>query len=246
MTSWFEDESLWEAAYPFVFTDESFVRAAEEADHVLALAGVTGGAVLDLACGPGRHATAFARRGFVVCGVDRSAYLLGKARERAATEGLAIEWVHADMRDFVRPQAFDLAVNLFTSFGYFEDRRDDLRVLRNVHHSLTPDGVLVLDVMGKERLASVFQPTLSNQAPDGTIRFSRIRVTQAWSWLDNEWILVKDGKARRFAFSHRVYSARELIDLLETAGFAAVEAFGGLAGGEYGPGALRLVAVARR
>jgi SAM-dependent methyltransferase len=246
MTDWYEDESLWEAAYPFLFPEERFARADEQAEQVLTLAGVHGGAVLDLACGPGAHSIPFARRGFAVTGVDRSALLLSRARQRAALEGLTIEWVHHDMRTFARPGAFDLAVSLFTSFGYFTDRADDLRVLRNVHRGLTRTGVFVIDVMGKERLASMFQPTLSEEAPDGTVRFARIKVTEAWSWLENEWTFVKDGEARSFKFGHRVYSARELIDLLELAGFASVEAFAGLAGGDYGVGATRLVAVARK
>ncbi len=43
-----------------------------------------------------------------------------------------MELVEADMRDFVRPHAFNLALSLFTSFGYFDTREEDLAVLRNV------------------------------------------------------------------------------------------------------------------
>ena len=46
---------------------------------------------------------------------------------------LTVELVRADMRAFVRPESFDLALSLFTSFGYFNDAEDDLRVLQNVH-----------------------------------------------------------------------------------------------------------------
>ena len=71
------------------------------------------------------------------------------------------------MRSFVRPDAFHLALSLFTSFGYFEDECDDLQVLRNVHRSLKPQGVLVMDVVSKERLAKVFQSTVSQRTPQG-------------------------------------------------------------------------------
>jgi SAM-dependent methyltransferase len=246
MTEWFEDEALWEVAFPFLFPEGRLARSDEEVEQIVRMTGVGAGTALDLACGPGRHSLALARRGFAVTGVDRSAYLLGRARRHADAESLPVELVHADMRDFVRPDAFDLAINVFTSFGYFADRRDDLRVLENVHRSLKPAGVFVIELMGKERLASIFQPTNSEESPDGTIRFGRVRVTQAWSWLENDWTFVKDGVARTFRFSHRVYSARELIDLLEAAGFVAVEAFAGLSDQPYGPGSLRLAAVARK
>jgi len=169
---WFADDAFWEATYPFMFPETRFAGAGEEIDRVLALAGMTpgaGGAVLDLACGPGRHSVALAARGFAVTGVDRSAFLLDRARARAAELGAAAEWVHADMRDFVRPAAFDLALCLFTSFGYFTDDADNQRVLAQVAASLRPGGRCVLDVAGKEVLARIFRPAGVRDIPDGMV-----------------------------------------------------------------------------
>ena len=69
--------------------------------------------------GPGRHVAALAKRGFRVTGVDLSPFLLRRAQELAQRESFGIEWVQEDMRSFLRPEAFDLAISLFTSFGYF-------------------------------------------------------------------------------------------------------------------------------
>jgi trans-aconitate methyltransferase len=99
--------------------------------------------------------------------VDRTAFLLERACERAQAAGLDLELVQADMREFRRPAAYDLAVSLFTSFGYFDALEDDLRVLRNLRASLTPSGVLVMDMVGKEWLARHFQPTRSAPSPTG-------------------------------------------------------------------------------
>src|ERR1035438_2344521 len=60
---WFEDESLWRELYPYVFPVERVAAAPGQVTQLLSLAGVTGGAELDLCCGPGRHAVEFARRG---------------------------------------------------------------------------------------------------------------------------------------------------------------------------------------
>src|ERR1039457_5861482 len=149
---WFENESLWRELYPYVFPVERVAAAVGQVTGILALAGVNGGAVLDLCCGPGRHAVEFARRGFTVTGVDRSAFLLERARERAAVAAAPVEWVLDDMREFRRPASFDLACNLFTSFGYFEREEDNLRVLRNVWESLRDGGALVMDMVGRERM----------------------------------------------------------------------------------------------
>src|SRR5262245_48037107 len=115
---WYANERFWETFYPYLFTPQRWERTIGEVENVLALAQPGGKRVLDLCCGPGRHSLELARRGFQVTGVDCSPSLLVRAREASAKENLAIEWVQDDMRRFTRPNAFDLALNLFTSFGY--------------------------------------------------------------------------------------------------------------------------------
>ncbi|PYM56158.1 MAG: SAM-dependent methyltransferase, partial [Candidatus Rokuibacteriota bacterium] len=80
MAEWYEDESFWESVYPVTFAAERFAVGADEAGAALTLAGVERGAVLDLCCGPARHAVPLARRGFTVTAVDRSSFLLARAR----------------------------------------------------------------------------------------------------------------------------------------------------------------------
>src|SRR5260370_4847393 len=104
---WFENETLWRELYPYVFPVERVAAAHGQVTRILALAGVTTGAVLDLCCGPGRHAVEFARRGLAVTGVDRSRYLLERARESADTAGITVEGVRDDLLELQRPAAFD-------------------------------------------------------------------------------------------------------------------------------------------
>ncbi len=243
---WFDDESFWRDLYPFMFPDARFSAVEEQIEQVLALAAPPGNDALDLCCGPGRWSVALAQAGFAVTGVDITPHLLGMARDRAADAGVEIEYVRSDMRDFARPGSFDLALSMFTSFGYFEQPEEDIGVLRNVFLSLRPGGVFLLEMMGKERLARIFQPTTSSSLPDGTLLVERHEVRDAWSRMANEWTLIRDGKARTFRFEHTIYSARELRDRLEQAGFGEVNAFGGFDGAPYGPESERLVVVARK
>lgn len=246
MTEWFADDTFWETFYPAMFPDERFDAAEEQIDKILNLTGFDGQDVLDLCCGPGRHSVVLAKKGFNVTGVDRSPFLLGIARERGEREGVDVEWVQEDMREFVRSDAYDLVLNMFTSFGYFEDKSDDQRVLRNIHQSLRKDGVFLIDVIGKEYLARVFQPTTSHEAPDGSLRIERHEVYDDWSRVRNEWVLIKGDDVRRFTFDHTIYSAQELKDRLAEAGFRRMKVYGDLDGNEYGSNALRLVACARQ
>ena len=243
---WFEDEDFWRELYPYMFPQERLAAGSDEVAQILAITAFSGDAVLDLCCGPGRHSVAFALKGHAVTGVDRSPFLLDKARERAMEHRAAIEWVQEDMRRFVRPAAFDLACSLFTSFGYFETEEDDLRVLRNVRASLKAGGVFVMELLGKERLARVWEHVRSSQFPDGTRLIQQAQVRHDWSRIHNEWTVIREGRARSFHFEHTVYSGRELKDRLLLCGFHEVRLFGNLQGAPYGLDAARMVAVARK
>ncbi|HUD68552.1 MAG TPA: class I SAM-dependent methyltransferase [Candidatus Sulfotelmatobacter sp.] len=243
---WFENEDFWRDFYPYMFPPERFSAAKEEVNRIVTLTQCRGGSLLDLCCGPGRHAVEFAQCGFQVTGVDRSPFLLDRARDHASRAGLSIEWIMEDMRNFVRPSTFDLACNLFTSFGYFKDEHDDLRVLRNVHKSLKDTGVLVIEVVSKERLARTWQNTISTELADGSLLVQRPQIRDDCCRVYSEWILVKDGCSRSFGFEHTIYSGRELKDRLSSCGFEPVQLFGDLQGSIYDLEAKRLIAVARK
>ncbi len=243
---WYEDDRLWNSFYDCLFDEDSFRRAADDVPRIRQLTGVEAGSVLDLGCGPGRHSIPLARAGFSVTGVDLSDYLLERAREREGREDAAIEWVRADMREFRREAAFDLAVSMMTSFGYFEDPADDMRVLENVCHSLVPGGVFVLDLVGKEWLCRNVQPVHLTEFEDGRLLVERPTLAENLTWIENEWILVDGDRVARHEWSYRMYSGQELADRLFAAGFDEVSLYGGLDGSDYDIEAERLVAVAMK
>ncbi|HEY4364093.1 MAG TPA: methyltransferase domain-containing protein [Bryobacteraceae bacterium] len=237
--AWFENEAFWQAFYPTMFSERRFADAVDDVDRVLTLSGIASGAALDLGCGPARHSALLAKRGFSVTAVDRSPFLLSKAREHTA--GLQIEFVESDMRHFVRPAAFDLALSLFTSFGYFETPGEDMQVLRHVKASLKPGGVFVLDVVGSEPLAA--RPfDRWEQLPNGDIVVAHAEVLPGWARIRNHWLLVRGEHAQRFEFELNLYSGKELTEMLRQAGFTDVQIFGSLAGTRYDNTATRLVA----
>ncbi len=243
---WFDNDSFWRDLYPFMFPEKRFEDAVDQVKKGLKLTKPKGRDVLDLCCGPGRCSIALARQGFNVTGVDGTKYLLDKARAKARAAGVKIEWIHQDMRDFVRPGAFDLAISMFTSFGYFDDKKQDVEVLSNIYDSLRPGGTCLIDVMGKERLAKNFQGTASEVLPDGSKLVQRHEVFDDWTRLRNEWILIRKGKAKSFEFHISIYSGQELRDRLEGVGFQRVKLYGNLDGADYGLDAERLIAVGHK
>lgn len=245
MIVWHEQDAFWETMP--MFSDQQWEMAPAEVSAVISLLSIApGAAVLDLPCGVGRHSLELVRQGYRVTGVDRTAAYLQTARERAATDGLEVELVQADMREFVRPGAFDAAINLYTSFGYFEDPAQDRQVLQNFYQSLKPGGGLVMDMMGKEVLARIFLPCDWRELSDGTLFLQERRVSRDWTWMNNRWIVVKDGQQKEFTVSHRIYDGAGLRAMLLEAGFEVVVLHGDLMGSPYDTEARRLVAVARK
>ena len=243
---WHDDDLFWESNAAKMFTEQAWANASLEIERVLALSGLQpGAAMLDLGCGPGRHSLELGRRGFAVTGVDRTAAYLEIAQKKAAEEGLQIEFVQADMRTFRRPEAFDGAVSLFTTFGYFEDPSENARVLANLAASLKPGGRLVMDMAGKEVIARIFLPN-NWQEQDGVLYLEERKISQDWSWIENRWIVVKDGERRDFVLRHWLYSGGELRRMLLENGFSEVKIYGSLEGIPYDNEAKRLVAVAMK
>jgi len=246
MTEWHDDEEFWRETEDFLFTPERMASAATDVDGVVALLGLRPGArVLDMCTGVGRHAVELAKRGFRVTGVDRTRMLLDRARRAAEAAGVDVELVEEDMRRFVRPGAFDGAISLFTSFGYFADDAENRRVVGNIFESLAPTGAAAFEMAGKEAIARIYQQRGWDEIGDALLLQER-HPSDDWGRMSNRWIVIRDGRKREFRVEHRLYSGVELRDLLRSVGFEKVDLFGSLEGPPYDENAKRLVAVARR
>lgn len=246
MDPWYLDEDFWRTFGPLMFGEAQFSDAEEQLPGLLALADISSGTVLDLGCGPGRHALPLARQGFRVTAVDTSADLIAELDRRAAAEDLAVDTVTADMREFRRPEAFDLVVVMWTSFGYFTDEADHLRVLGNIRDSLRPGGRLVLDLLGLEYLCRNLQPVHLTEYDDGRMLVERPVLVDEMTRVENQWLLIDGDRVYRAEFSHRVWSAGEIRRLLAEAGLETLAIHGGHAGQDYDLDAERQIVVAAR
>jgi len=243
----YDDDRFWSLLEPFLFPPAFWTAAAGEVEGVVKLTGLQFGAVvLDLGCGPGRHTLELARRGYKVTGVDRTERYLAALKASADKEHLPLEIVQSDMRDFVRQEAFDVAVNLYTAFGYFVDIEDDRRVLKNLFDSLKPGGKAVLQMNCKERLARIFQPRGWEEV-NGEFKLEERTPHPDWSGIHNRWIHIsREGIKTEFIFDLRIYSAVELKTEMLNVGFSKVDIYGGLSGEPFDQNARWLVAVGHR
>ncbi|MBI5118928.1 methyltransferase domain-containing protein [Candidatus Poribacteria bacterium] len=131
--------------------------------------------ILDLCCGQGRHSLELSRRGFKnVEGLDRSSYLIQKAKKSAQQQLLSVKFREGDARKLPYPSdTFDVIMILGNSFGYFETVKDDLRVLQEVFRILKPWGKLLIDVTDGEYVKKHFQ-------------------ARSWEWIDKKLFVCRE------------------------------------------------------
>jgi len=249
---WFNDEEFWEQFTPVIFSESRLAEAPAAADGVTRLSRLNlyknynrrkGPYILDLCCGIGRLTLELAHRGFTATGVDMCEYYLQAARQTAAREALDIEFIRKDVRNFKRKDAFDVAINLYNSFGYFENPRDDLVFLKNAHYSLKEGGSLIIDVLGKEIAVRDYADAEWFERDGYTVLTESFPI-DSWTSVQNRWILLKGRKRWEKIFTQRLYAASELRTLLFQAGFASVEFYGDWDESPYNEKARTLIAVA--
>ena len=196
-------------------------------------------AVLDLACGAGRHTAALRRRGYRTLGLDLSLTLLVRA------DGLPR--VAGDMRRLpFAAESFDWVLNFFTSFGYFEAERENFRVLEEVVRVLKPGGWFLIDLMNPGPALANLKPR-DGQELDG-------RRTEIERWYDagrqriNKRIVVSapGEPPRAFLESVRVYRPEEVTVGLRWAGLEVAGLFGNFQGDSYERDSERLIILASK
>ncbi len=219
-------------------------RTEREADFVLRVTGLRQGArVADLGCGEGRHALALAARGMRVTALDISPSFIERGRAEAVRQGLHVDWVLGDMRT-PRPGPYDLIALLFQIFGYFSDE-ENLELLRDWRNALAPDGRLIVDVWNRERILADFVPHAEWTAASGLA----VREERTWDAATGRLAVRyryrrREGPARAYDASFRLYGREEITALLRQAGFALDRVFGDLQGAPWRPDSPRLVVLA--
>lgn len=188
------------------------------------------GSILDLASGFGRHAILFAKRGFNVTAVDLSDILLSIAKDNAAAEGVNINFVHSDIRQFNPAFQYDLIVNLFTSIGYFEKDEENYFILRKVYDLLAENGFFVLDYFNKNFVVKNLVAETVEEIEDGKITQNRfiegMRIVK-------EITIDRKGKVNKYHESVRMFSSEELINMLQKLGFKKIKTFGDFSGNPF-------------
>jgi len=229
----FVKEDWWNKIFNkyYLQTDGDVVEdekiTSQEIDYFVNLLDIkSDDSILDLCCGQGRHTIELVRRGFQNAeGLDRSRYLIKKARSTAKKNNLNCRFREGDARNLpYKSDSFNIILLLGNSFGYFESISDDLEVLKQIHRTLKPWGKLFIDLTDGEYLEANFQ-------------------SRSWEWIDKELFVCRErslslDKQRLISrevithvnkgvlvdqfYAERLYSESKIADLLKNAGFSDV------------------------
>ena len=230
-------------AYLSLYDGYLLERTPIEADELEALLGLHPPArIIDLGCGQGRHVIELGRRGYDVTGLDLSEYLLDVAAARARAAGVRLRLVRGDMREPLPGTPFDVALSLFTSFGYFADEADDGKVLRAVAAMLRPGGRFVIEVLNGQREREQFEPRQWFAVGKTAVMEER-HLDKGGRRLVVQRTVSTPNARETDLHAIRLYSGAQLGEALQEAGFAEVRLYGDWNGEELTPASSRVLAV---
>lgn len=204
------------------------------------LADLPGARVLDLACGAGRHLTALAERRADPVGIDLSAELLAHARKEGSV-------VRGDMRFLpFGDRSFHGVVNMFTSFGYFPDREENLSVFREVARLLRPGGWFLFDYLNRDPVLDSLVAQSERRVGGQMVREERnydsdSRILSKRVEILDDSVPVREWEERLFLFT-----PSEIEEGMSRAGLEVRNKYGDYGGGEFRDDSRRLIVYSLR
>ncbi len=219
-SEWFE-EWFDTPFYHILYQNRDEEEAAVFIEKLIAVTELKKGAkILDLACGKGRHSIQLNKLGFNVIGIDLSVNSIARAKKY---ENETLRFAVQDMREAITGEKFDAIFNLFTSFGYFDDKKDNLKVLNACNQMLPKKGVLVIDFMNVVRsiaeLEAVETKIIEGIQFDITRKFDGKHIWKAISFGHN-------GRSHTYTEKVLAITKEDFDILLKDANFTIKEQFG--------------------
>jgi SAM-dependent methyltransferase len=194
---------------------EDFIKKITEHLHIPPNA-----KVLDVACGKGRHSKTLAKLGFDVTGIDLSCNNINEAKQFTCPTLHFDVW---DMRSVYRNNEFDVVFNLFSSFGYFDDEKDDFAAIKAMHSNLKPNGVLVLDYLNTEWAVKHIKPR--EIVPRGEFQFHITKRIER-GFIKKKIDFLAEGENHSYEEQLKVINRLKFEEMLLSAGFTLRETFG--------------------
>ena len=179
-----------------------------------------GSKLIDIACGKGRHAKYFNKKGMDVVGVDLSQNSINAAKK---DENKNLQFSAHDMRENYQENAFDVVTNLFTSFGYFENNKDEQKAINAMANNLKKEGILIIDFMNAKKV--IANLVLNEQKTINNIQFDITRQVKNGYILKD--IHITDGEEQQqFQEKVKAITLAYYSEFITNAGLKIIDIFG--------------------
>ncbi len=179
-----------------------------------------GSKLIDIACGKGRHAKYFNQKGMDVVGVDLSPNSINTAKK---DENKNLQFAVHDMRENYKENTFDIATNLFTSFGYFDDNKDEQKAINAMASNLKKEGLLIIDFMNAKKV--IANLVLNEQKKINGIHFDITRQLKDGYILKD--ICITDGEEKQqFQEKVKAITLPDYSEFIANSGLKIIDIFG--------------------
>ena len=175
--------------------------------------------LIDIACGKGRHAKYFNQKGMDVVGIDLSPNSIKTAKK---DENKNLQFSVHDMRENYQKNTFDFVTNLFTSFGYFEDNKDEQKAINAMASNLKKEGILIIDFMNAKKV--IANLVLNEQKTINSIQFDITRQVKDGYILKD--IHITDTEEIHFQEKVKVITLADYSEFITNAGLKIIDIFG--------------------
>lgn len=190
----------------------------------------------DQCCGVGRWSVALAKKGHHLEGVDLMPGYVARANEWATQQGVAqrCHFAQGDARTYVPTEPCDVAMNWYTSFGYFEEDQHNMAMIQRCVDALKPGGVFILEVGNAARIIHTFLPCMTYRQPvDGGERLivRECKLALETGMMHQQWTFVEpDGQQITRPTAIKLYQPHALMKMLRQVGLEEIRVHGGVDG----------------
>ncbi len=199
--------------------------------------------ILDLCCGCGRHSIELRKLGYDVVSADLSSDLLSVAKASAYDNNIDLKIIRCDMRQIPFSNQFDLVIQFFTSFGYFESDEDNQKVLDSISKSLKPNGKFLIDYMNSDYVIDNLVNKDERDISEGIHIIQERWIDEQKRRINKKITLIKDGKEKNYEESVRLYNHEEMKNMLYKAGLQLSETYGDFLGTKFNRKSPRMILI---
>ncbi len=215
--------------YDLIYHDKDYERECDFLEEVFSKFGNSVSSILDLGCGSGGHDAILSRRGYEIVGVDRSAHMIKKAREKVKNHCVFIEH---DLRDFRINKRFDAVISMFAVASYQTENEDIMSFFKTSFEHLKQGGIFVFDFW--------FGPAVLKERPQVKVKEVNhgktkvIRITNPKIDILNNTVevnfkvlIIRENIVEEFQETHnmRFFFPKDLTFMLRNVGFSDVKFF---------------------